>query len=286
MEPTFITGFAGGLVTCIVLLVAVFGAFKVEEGHVASLTSFGKAMREANGKLKLWQPGLHMKMPWHQAHQFSLMEKSVELRTNDQAFYAIAQDGTNLNLDTHIRIKASEENAEALLYKIENPVKHLKDYLSCVLRNEVANFGDTLSPGEAFIRLRNGKKVFLSQYQKATEKQLKDRYGLELLGLDIVDVIPPEELATSLNSVQTAKAEGEQQIARAYALRETRMLSARESLEIAKAEGAASEKEIKVLGFHLSELKKKGTLLDYVTRRENEVYKKSRMSVVRKDTQS
>lgn len=285
MESAII-GFGYGLITCFVLLVAILGSFKVEEGHVASLSSFGKALRDSSGNLRLWKAGLHFKMPWHQVHLLSLMEKSLELETNDQPFYAIAQDGTNLILDTQIRVKADETDAESLLYKIQSPITHLQSYLSCVLRNEVANFGENLNPGEAFIRLRNHKRAFTQQYQKASEKQLKSQYGLTLFGLDLVDITPPDELATSLNSVQTAKAEGETQIARAHALRETRLLSAKESLEIAKAEADAAEKEIKTLGDHLAEIKKKGTLADYVTRRENEVYKKSRMSVVRKETQS
>ncbi|MBC7397669.1 MAG: SPFH/Band 7/PHB domain protein [Bdellovibrionales bacterium] len=255
--------------------------FKVEEGHSASLSEFGRARRESNGTLTFWPSGIHVKKPWEKVHLLSLMEKTIDLQGEDHSFHTMARDGTTLILKSNVRICADPENAEAILYRVEKPMEQVQDYLTCALRSEVANFGENLDPGEVFIQLRMQQGPFLKSYQGAVADDLRSRYGVRLLGLDLVDMSPPQELAIALNSVQTARADGESMIARAKALRERKLFSAVERLKIAQLESEATEEEMKTIGANLMTLDTSGTLGDYVSRREDEVYRQAKLSIIK-----
>lgn len=256
--------------------------FKVEEGHCASLESFGEARRDQNGKILLWESGLHFKKPWEKVRALSLMEKTIDLQSEESYFSTMARDGTVLTLTVKLRVKANRDSAEAILYRYKSTMDQLQSYLTGALRNEIANFGEGLDPGDSFIQLRTQQKKFLKSFQDIVKKDLES-FGIILLGLDLIDITPPQELATALNGVQTARAEGESLVARAHALREKRLFSARKKLEIAKFESEAAEKEMTVIGSHLQQLKKREVLRDYISRREDEVYQQSKLSIVKKE---
>jgi regulator of protease activity HflC (stomatin/prohibitin superfamily) len=279
METIILGAATGSLVS--VAFLAFFSFFKVEEGHCASVTEFGRAHRLPNGKLKLWSPGVYLKKPWEKAHVLSLMEKTIELKGDDHAFHTMARDGTTLSLKSNIRVRALAENAEALLYEIENPMSQIKDYLTCALRSEVANFGEGIEPGEVFIQLRNQQATFLKSYQNAVADELKNRYGVQLMGLDLVEISPPQDLAIALNSVQTARADGESLIARARAMSERKRFAAHERLKISRMEAQATETEMKTIAENLKTLDQTGTLADYVQRRSDEVYRQSKLSIIK-----
>jgi regulator of protease activity HflC (stomatin/prohibitin superfamily) len=279
---TLIYGLISGSITSLAFL-GYLSFFKVEEGHVASLSEFGKAKREQNGELRFWPPGIHFKKPWEKVHLLSLMEKTIDLQGEAHSFHTMARDGTTLILKSNVRICADLENAEAILYQVEKPMEQVQDYLTCALRSEIANFGDKLDPGEVFIQLRMQQSWFLKTYQAAVAEDLKSRYGVKLLGLDLVDMSPPQELAIALNSVQTARADGESMIARARALRERKLFSAVERLKISRTESQATEVEMKTIGQNLITLDSSGTLGDYVSRREDEVYRQSKLSIIKEE---
>jgi regulator of protease activity HflC (stomatin/prohibitin superfamily) len=195
----------------------------------------------------------------------------------------MARDGTTLSLQANVRLKANESTAESLIYGIENPMDQIRDYLSCVLRSEIANFGEELDPGDVFIQLRNQQVTLRKAFESAASKELSRTYGVELLGLDLVDMTPPQELANALNSVQTARADSESMIARAKALREKKLYSAKKRLEVAQKEAMASELEMVTVGQNLRNLDQAGTLNDYIQRRKDEVFKQSRISIVRQE---
>jgi regulator of protease activity HflC (stomatin/prohibitin superfamily) len=260
-----------------------FSYFQVEEGHCASVSSFGKAKRNADGTLQLSGPGMHSKLPWEKSHVLSLMEKKIDLSTDDHPFQTMARDGTTLSVQASVRLRARQDHAEMLLYAIENPMDHIRDYLSCVLRSEIANFGENMEPGDVFIQLRNQQPVLRAAFESAVKKTLEEGYGVELLGLDLVDLIPPQELANAMNSVQTARADSESMIARANALREKKLYSANKRLEVSKKEAMAAELEMVTVGLNLITLQKNGTLAEYVSRRKDEVYKLSRLSIVKQE---
>jgi len=279
MDPIIVGFIIGTAITFIFL--SFYTYFQVEEGHCASVSSFGKAKRNSDGSLLLWEPGMHSKLPWEKVHHLSLMEKKLDLGLDGNPFQTMARDGTTLSIQASVRLRAKKDKADHLLYGIENPMQHIQDFLSCVLRSEIANFGEGLEPGDVFIQLRNQQPELRTAFEAAASTILSENFGVELLGLDIVDLSPPQELANAMNGVQTARADSESMIARAYALREKKLYSAKKRLEISKKEAMAAELEMTTIGQNLLSLFKNGTLSEYVTRRKDEVYKQSKLSIVK-----
>ena len=94
--------------------------------------------------------------------------------------------------------------------------------------------------------------------------------------VDLTDIYPPEELEDALNAVINAQTESEELLARTEAECEQRILSAKQSLEIAKNNAQAHAIEIIKLGSYLERLSQLGVLDQYVSRRKFEVLSESK----------
>jgi regulator of protease activity HflC (stomatin/prohibitin superfamily) len=101
-------------------------------------------------------------------------------------------------------------------------------------------------------------------------------------GVDLTDILPPEELAQSLNSVMNAQSEAQRILAQTEAECEQRMLAARKGLAIARARARAVEDEIGTMANLLADLQRNGTLDLYVERRRHEVLSESRISYIKR----
>ena len=131
--------------------------------------------------------------------------------------------------------------------------------------------------------MRNQQAKLRAAFELAASDELCKSYGVKLLGLDLVDMTPPQELANAMNSVQTARADSESLIARAHAVREKRVYSAKMRLEVSQKESSAAELEMVTIGEHLQSLSSNGTLKNYVDRRVTEVFKQSKLSIVKQE---
>jgi regulator of protease activity HflC (stomatin/prohibitin superfamily) len=280
----FIPGFGIGIAIAFILLVP-FCYFSVAEGHVASLETFGKAERAPDGTLIIHGPGIHKKKPWQKANTLSVMERIIGVSKDQHTYSTLARDGSTLHLKSKIRIQADPKLTERLLYGVENPIRQVRNFLACSLSGEVAKFGEKASPGDVFLHLRKQKREFLESFSKNSKDHLVRVYGIDLVGVDLIDITPPDELAGSLNSVQTARADADALVAKAEATREKMIYSASENLIIARSKAQAAETEIRVLSEKLAELKTRGSLSEYVDRRKNEVYHQARVAVVKRESQ-
>jgi regulator of protease activity HflC (stomatin/prohibitin superfamily) len=151
-------GIAAGLVAYLLFLSSRC-FFRVEEGHLAVLTSFGAAERKgggAKGPLLTYGPGLHRKWPWQRTHHVAMMEQSVDLSGEEGGRTAMAEDGTLLRFDSVLRFLPMEDKLDQYLFGMRAPVEHITGLFTCILRNEIANFRDPTSPrpGTAPVRAR------------------------------------------------------------------------------------------------------------------------------------
>lgn len=151
-------GIAAGLVAYLLFLSSRC-FFRVEEGHLAVLASFGAAERKgggAEGALLTYGPGLHRKWPWQRAHHVAMMEQSVDLSGEEGGRTAMAEDGTLLRFDSVLRFLPMEDKLDQYLFGMRAPVEHITGLFTCILRNEIANFRDPTSPrpGTAPVRAR------------------------------------------------------------------------------------------------------------------------------------
>ncbi len=278
---------------------AVYGAyvlsrcfFRVEEGHMAVLTAFGAARTEADGKqLRTWGPGLHTKKPWEKVHDIPVMEQALELAGEKGGQTAMADDGTVLRFDSTLRYVPVRENLGNFLFGLREPVEHITGLFTCLLRNEIANFRApatatalTGSPSKAalsagdnsYALIRRERRLLSERIEDFCHKEIGARYGVQFVGVDLTDVLPPDELASALNAVIAAQNEADAAYARAEAESQQRVVAAERGVEIARARSLATETEILKLAGFLSELDGQNTLNLYVSRRRAEVMSESR----------
>ncbi|NUP12659.1 MAG: SPFH domain-containing protein [Polyangiaceae bacterium] len=272
--------------------------FRVEEGTVGVVKSFGAAEHVSGDehRLRTWPPGIHMKWPWETAICVELMEKSVDL-SGERGRTAMAADGTKLRFDSILRYQAVEARLSDYLFGMRNPREHVTGLFTCLLRNEIANFGvapparpagDAAQPTTAlarpkrnsdrptvdmgsFAQLRRERAQLNKAIAEFCHEQIGDRYGIHFNAVDLVDILPPDELAVALNAVIHAESEAGARYFRAEGDCQQQLLAAEEGLAIARTRAMAVEQEMRTLSSYLAKLDDAGTLALYVERRRAEV---------------
>ena len=261
-------------------------SFPVEQGYLGVLTSFGAAKKE-NGTLKTYRPGLHFKWPWQRIHHVKMMEQSLELSGEEGGRTAMAQDGTILRFDSILRFQPVLAELEHFLFDLKSPHEHITGLFTCLLRNEIADFKMGDPPGTfdttrgSYGMIRSERSLLNARIEEFCRTQIGRRYGVQFNAVDLTDILPPDELADALNAVINAQSEAESLYAYAEAETQQRIVAAEAGVEIAKAKGVATEKEILTLGGYLAQLHTDGTLEDYVARRRAEVVSQSRTLYMR-----
>lgn len=279
----FWIGLAIGLVlTALRLLYSSY--FRVEEGHVAVLTRFGRALRTAGdlgSPLQVFGAGLHRKAPWDDVVDVNAMDQWVELTGEHGGRNIMAGDGILLRIDAILRYAPDPQAIEAFLFQLRSPVEHVTGLFTCLLRNEIARFEGTapeLAQDEgSYAVLRRERRDLLHRIDAFCQENLGTRYGLRATAVDLVDVLPPDELGDALNAVIQARAEVGTLVARAEADARRRELAAEQGVAVAQARATATEIEIEQLAAALAVLHQEGTLAEYVARRNAEVIGESRV---------
>jgi len=289
-----LTGFLVGL--------ALFGAytltqcwFRVEEGHVAVVTTFGAAELAAPGghALRVWRPGLHFKRPWQKAVTVAVMEQHLDLAGEEGGRMAMAEDGTLLRFDSILRYVPLESELARFLFGLRNPREHMMGLFTCLLRNEIANFRaprpSQVSEGRFDFALQAGsyalirrERALLNQHiERFCREQIAEDYGVRFHAVDLTDILPPDELAEALNAVINAQTDAEARYFRAEGDCQQRILSSEKGVEIAAARARAAATEIDTIRTFLAQLRASGTLDLYVARRRAEVAGESRAVFVK-----
>lgn len=287
----------GALYAC---FIAYRCTFRVQEGHLAVLTTFGAVEKAARAdaaspaQLKTYGAGIHFKLPYQHVVTVPMMEQSLELSGEEGGRSAMTDDGTVLRFDSILRYVPVEGELEQFLFGLRAPLEHITALFTCLLRNEIANFrtpadairGDSLSVdfvaqagSYALIRReRNRLNMHISAFAR---EQIGDRYGVRFNAVDLTDILPPDELADALNAVMQAQSEAETLYFRAEGDSRQRVLAAERGVQIARARAQAVQTEILTMGRYLLELTKNGSLAEYVARRQEEVMSEARSRFVK-----
>jgi len=289
----FTAGIALGLVLY-GLFIVYKCSFKVDEGHLAVLTTFGRAeTTDGKKRLAVYGPGIHAKKPWQKAASVSMKEQTLDLNAEEGGGTAMADDGTILRLDSFVRYVPVEKELYEFLFGLERPLDHIRGLFTCLLRNEIANFrGAATGPGNgdmslskrfdfaqqagSYALIRRERKLLNDRIESFCQASIDDRYGVRFNAVDLADILPPDELAEALNAVIQANSEAEALLFRAEGECQQRILAAERGVDIAKARAQAVEIEIRKLASYLAELDEKGVLDSYVARRKGEVLGESR----------
>ncbi|MBM4344964.1 MAG: SPFH domain-containing protein [Deltaproteobacteria bacterium] len=274
-------GIASGAAAYLLFFVAAKCTFRVQEGELATLTRFGAALRDPEGKVRTFEPGLHFKAPWEKVRRAPVREQTLQLASQLGGTTAIARDGTLVRFDGVLRHAADPSRLEVHLFGCERPDDHLGSYFMCLVRNEIANYGgDDEAGGEvAWTQLRRDSRQ-LSDRIEAQCAAVGDRYGVVFNGVDLKDILPPDALVEALNAVMNAKTEAEAAYALAEADAARRILAAEQSVEVARRKAAAAETEIEEIATALAGLQRDGVLWAYVERRRAEVLSQAKHLLV------
>jgi regulator of protease activity HflC (stomatin/prohibitin superfamily) len=281
---------AGAAAYCVYLLARC--SFRVEQGHLAVLTSFGAAVKDGR-HLRTYRPGIHFKWPWQRVHDVAMMEQSLELSGEEGGRTAMTDDGTILRFDSILRFQPVPAELEHFLFGLKNPHEHITGLFTSLLRNEIANFhppananGEVIqdsieATGGAYAQIRRERALLNQRIEEFCRTQIGSRYGVQFNAVDLTDILPPDELANALNTVINTQTEAESLYAHAEADTRQQVVAAEHGVEIAKARGLATELEINTLGDVLARLDAEGTLADYVGRRRAEVISQSKTLYMR-----
>ncbi|CAN5777519.1 hypothetical protein BH09MYX1_BH09MYX1_42650 [soil metagenome] len=282
-----IYGIATGLL--LVALALVWrSTFRVPEGYIAVLTSFGAAIYGSEGKtkqLRFFPPGLNSKAPWHDVHLVAMMEQNLDLSGDRHGLTAMTEDGTVLRFDSILRFLPVKERLYEFLFGLRAPMEHITGLFSCLLRNEIANFKSQVGTADAdtgsYALLRRERQKLHARIESFAKERIGEDYGVRFHAVDLTDILPPDELADALNAVINAHAAANAQFARAEAENQQRVLSAERGVAISREHALAAADEANELSGHLAKLHDAGVLDAYVARRRSEVYGEARSLFIR-----
>lgn len=273
-----------------------FSHFKVEEGHLAVLTRFGAVIRTPSLpttvasldqtdfiealNIKLFQPGSHWKLPWDKVVSFSIMERVIDLSGEKGGKYAMAADGTVLRLDSKIRFFPKINDIYSYLFELKNPMGHIREMFTCIIRNEIANFKGDSKDTElfgSFSAIRRERKRLNEQVEWVCRDQIGSSYGIQFRGVDLIDIIPPQELEAALNGIQSARTEAKTLYSRAEADARQKIVAAEQGVEIAKIRAESIAMELNVLSMMVKKLSSDGNIDYYLAHRRTELVGDSKM---------
>lgn len=302
MDPFFMTVGIGAGISLYLTYLLTKSRFEVRQGYLAVMTEFGKAKCKKTGDrhLQTFSPGFHFKWPWQKIQEISMMEQMIELSGENAGTVAMASDGTMLRFDSKLRFSHVEKDLYNFLFSMENPMEHIKRLFTCLLRNEIANFGHMdfeenetdhqkvaclpQSKLSSYAAIQQGRRSLNKKIHDFCRTVLNEGYGIQFDGVDLTDILPPNELASALNAVINAKSEAYKQYTQMECECEQRLLSAKKSIAIAQAKAKAVEEEVATICDILLEVQSKGMLQHYIDRRRAEVYSESRTSFIKRST--
>ena len=210
-----------------VLLYALSGVYVVNPGEVAVVRLFGKEVDQGISE------GMHYRLPW----PFQEVD-IVNVAT-------VRREGIGLLLPEHESIHSSPEviqflsgddNIVDIQAVVQYRVKDASDYLynvnyrDCLLINETIRSSITeIGGGMRVDDILTIGKERLQEMIRAKAQGVLDRYrsGLELVGINLNKVYPPEEVAEAFRDVSNAKQDREKTVNDAWGYQNTVVPQAR-----------------------------------------------------------
>lgn len=208
----------------VIIVLALLGAnsiYVVGEGHAATLSRFGRIEASGIG------PGLHLKLPFVQdVGVYDTREIISQAEPGD----CKTRDGHAVRVGFHVRWRIVDPVAyfDATSGDELRAVQQMDPLVRDALRSEVAN--DDLSALLAATSRGMGAKV-----RGDVGAELRARLGIEVLGVGVGRVLPPEDALAAVYKRMTAEAEAAAAAARAQGEAEAAGI---------RAQGAADDEQV------------------------------------------
>lgn len=235
------------IVIGMLLLASITMFYKVGAEEVALVTRFGKVVREEG-------EGLHFKMPFgieranlvpiqrvfKQEFGYRTMQGGVRTQYANRNFNEESLMLTgDLNVaDIEWVVQYQISDAYDFLFNVRNPEETLRDISEACMRLVVGDrsMDSVLTVGRAQIQ---------DDVEKLTNTLMKEyRTGLRVIGVQMQNVNPPEEVSPSFNEVNQARQDKERMINEAWQAynNEIPKASGQKQKMISEAEGYAQER--------------------------------------------
>lgn len=222
----------------------VTGIYVVNPGEAAVVRFFGKVTQDRVGE------GLHYRLPW----PFERVDV-VDVST-------IRREGIGMVLPDHevphsvpkiIQFMTGDENIidiqSVVQYRVRNPSAYIfnVDYAPCLLINETIRSAITEIGGKMQVDeiLTIGKER-LQELIRAKAQSILDQYnsGMQLVGINLNKVYPPEEVAGAFRDVSNASQDREKTINDAWGYLNSQLPQARGEAEKLLKEGEGYKVEV------------------------------------------
>jgi regulator of protease activity HflC (stomatin/prohibitin superfamily) len=218
---------------------------------------------------------LHLKAVWHEVHRASTAELTAPLSYHDSQG-VLAHDGTPLKVGATARYHVVPTALERYLFGVDHAEEHYNELFECIVRSAIANFAPAERDPTPYARLRRDRREFADALNSACRATLSDAYGIGFNAVDVSSLSPPRELEEALNAVLHAEALARVQLDQAAAVCQQRVVAADEGVRIAAQKAKALHDEMATLAEFLRELKRAGTLEDYLHHRRSEILNQAR----------
>ncbi|URJ31385.1 protease modulator HflC [Blochmannia endosymbiont of Camponotus sp.] len=204
-------------VICIIVVVLFFSLFTIEEGHKGIILRFGKVLRDMDNNPLIYNPGLHIKIPFietikildsriqtmdNQADRFVTMEKKdliidsyIKWRISDLSRYYLATGGGDISqAEVLIKRKFSDRlRSELGRLNVQGIVTDSRNRLMTDVR---ASLNHGTSGEEALTSHSNNIKNFnfnsekydISEHKQYRVSNVVNPNSMAALGIEIVDV--------------------------------------------------------------------------------------------------
>ncbi len=223
----------------LVFLYLLTGIYVVNPGEVAVVKLFGKVVKPSVGE------GLHYRFPWPVAavdvvnistirrEGIGLMlPEHKSIHSSPEIIQFLTGDENIIDIKTVVQYRI--KSAPAYLYNVKYPPYLL---INETIRSAITEIGGSMWVDEI---LTIGKER-LQGLIKAKAQKILDAYesGLQLIGINLNKVYPPEEVADAFRDVSDARQDKEKTINDALGYRNTIIPRARGDAEKALREGEA-----------------------------------------------
>jgi len=221
----------------VIIVLALLGAnsiYVVGEGHAASLSRFGRVETSGIG------PGLHLKLPFVQ--DVSVYD-TREIISQAEPGDCKTRDGHSVRVGFHVRWQIAEPATyfNATSGDELQATQQMEPLIRNALRSEVAD--NDLSALLAATSQGMGAKV-----RGDIAAELRAKLGIDVLGVGIGRVLPPEDALASVYKRMTAEAQAAAGTVRAQSEAETAAIHAQGDTDNEQVLAAASQAAAAIRG--------------------------------------
>ncbi len=213
-----------------VLFVVSASIYSIPLGQQAVVQRFGKV-------IQVVQPGIHVRLPLFD--QITLHDIGAVISAKTPQLLVLS--GDNNLVEASLAVQYRVTDIKQYLFAATNPDQFLMEEVETSFRQVVSEQGaDKL--------FTDGRGLILSDARERVRKRIaEDIFGIDVVGVELVTITPPEEIADAFRDVASAREDKSTYINEALAYKnETIALARGESAKLVTESKAEKERKIRI----------------------------------------